>query len=398
MKNIEDYRHVSFFDIAVSDNDGWFCDIYLNAIFHIDLKTHEIRLEKIIPVKDSRLNNQYANIVYYSEKLYISPRTARDILIYDIHSKELDRIQLDTKLIGADANNLFSSSFLYKNYVYFIPGRYPAIVRLNTENMQMEYITGWYKEIKPYLDGSNRVIFNKGYQIEDNKLYLPFWQGNVIYRMDLDSLTGKVIRLNCSGIQCAAVNADKEDMFITTNDKCRIIRYNNDRYHIYDNMPDEFSAGSGFSLSIPYLNYLIMFPIFGNMILKFDKRTGDIKKYMGIITDYADCVKKQFPQNVYLCMKKISMTKVLLYCVHSGNIEIIDLEHDTGTVFPTVIGNAADIQMLIRYDLSLIRIIRDDEYDIDVFINSLDGVDEKIRHVSYGKLIFRELLCQDNKR
>ena len=163
-------------------------------------------------------------------------------------------------------------------------------------------------------------------------------------------------------------------------------------------MPNEFSAGSGFSLSIPYLNYLIMFPIFGNMILKFDKRTGDIKKYMSIITDYADCAKKQFPQNVYLCMKKISMTKVLLYCVHSGNIEIIDLEHDTGTVFPTVISNAADIQMLIRQDLSLSRINRDDEYDIDVFINSLDGVDEKIRHVSYGKLIFRELLCQDNKR
>ena len=103
--------HISFYDICFVGKYGWFCDVYTNTLYKIDLNTNEITLEEILPIYELV---QYGFIANWNNYLVLAPRAAKTILIYDISQKAFMEIDFNNyQMNKANMFNLFSSVQIY---------------------------------------------------------------------------------------------------------------------------------------------------------------------------------------------------------------------------------------------------------------------------------------------
>ena len=72
--NTDDLKQMVFYDITFNEEGtkGWFCHIFYNALFQIDMQSHNIIFENYMPDFGSGEINQYGYIAYFENKLVFS--------------------------------------------------------------------------------------------------------------------------------------------------------------------------------------------------------------------------------------------------------------------------------------------------------------------------------------
>jgi len=168
--------NVSFFDICFDGNLGWFCDVYTSTLYKLDILTNTITVEAAIPGCG---NMQYGFIAKWKDILILAPRAAEKIMMYHIKKCSFTEVKLDTERMGErDIFNLFSGVHIFDDSAYLIPGRFPAIVRLDLHTFEIEYFDLWHEELKSKLKGydERKVIFARCNCVLKDKLLLPCWQ------------------------------------------------------------------------------------------------------------------------------------------------------------------------------------------------------------------------------
>lgn len=347
-------RILQFQDIAVNGDDGWFCNVYYNALCHLDLRTGKINLETFLPsLSNGKLGEfgEYGAIAYYEKKLIIAPMNGCYILFYDLITKNIDQFPID--LNGFDESNrfhLFHAVYIYQNAAYFMPARYSSIVKINLKTLEMCYLRDWYFVISKKLGDANAQLFQTSYLTDSGICILPCWQSNVILEVDFNTDKWKTFCVEENGSAFTAASYSDRAYLISFKDKATIIDIKNQKKpQIYTCTLPEFVMVNGFCALMEWGNYIWCIPLYGNMIVKLNRENGEWTYVRELSLETQEKVKPlEFAICSVLFCKRISASKLLACASPEGKILVIDVEKETVEEYVSVLAEG-DIDRIERH-------------------------------------------------
>ena len=387
------FKPIAFRNIAVHENDGWFCDIYYDGLFHIDLRTGMISLEFFFGTNQIEA---YSPIAYYEEKLIIAPRNADSILIYDIVKKHAERIRLNMSenYVGNDLLHFFSAIEVYGRYAYIFPGRYHAIIRINLENYEIKYIEGWYSQIKsilPQKTEAKRVIFCDWVEkVGENRFVLVCWQTNLIMLFDAGTEKYQFIRIGLPDKALASVIYKENEKVVSYRDE-NLLTIFPERREVDLSEYNEKGGVCIFDIGAKWFATSIA----GGRVIVIDKETERKEIYIDFSENQEEV---QEPPYYMSCRKKVEDKCIILSVITNGKVAIIDIANNHVAMFDLKLSDV-DKQSIVNYRQNLKlkskRFLETERFTLKDLVGTLKH--DKImkfadsEFLPCGELIFSEL-------
>ncbi|MGN0429847.1 MAG: hypothetical protein ACI4E2_07290 [Acetatifactor sp.] len=316
-------RNIAFLDIVVHGKYGWFFNVDYNAIFKINLVDNSVELEAMLPDRFFGEKEAYAGIEYYNGKLYLAPRSDRRLCVYCLNEKTFSFFNLELEKYGEENNyNLFSAVKAIGGNIYFFPGRFRTIVKMNPVEFSIEYIDYGYNEISRFWDSEkgNLLIFNRVH-FYGNRCVMPCWRTNCIVEFDCAENKFRHNQIECAGELADAI-LDGGQYVCSFKDKNYVVRFNPDENKVVELFSTESKKGN-FLFSHGKNIYVI--PLYGRYIEMFIQDTQEksiVFEYPAKIDDKQTWLKYQ---NCSLC-NKLFEDKLIMYSNRLGEIVTIYLD------------------------------------------------------------------------
>ncbi len=174
-------------DAVLLDNKLWFCLSEYRNLVSMDIETNETKAYTI-PTSGAYVQKRaFASMELVGRKIYLIPFYERVIIQFDIDSEEFVKINLDSRLIE-NKYALFMGVGKYGEYLFVMGVSVPAILRVNTANNHVDYITDWCQKAEKLIFDFKEIYFRKQCVVLDNKLFVPFCNANAILEMDCISM------------------------------------------------------------------------------------------------------------------------------------------------------------------------------------------------------------------
>ena len=367
-------KNIAFKNIAINEKKGWFFNIGYNAIFQIDLVTGQLKLEAFVPEESLGVRELFGAVAYFNEKLYLAPWKDERICIYDLGKHKFDFVDLDLERYGEMNNfNLFYQAEVIDNNIYFFPGRFHAIVKLNPVDNSLEYINSWYEELSAIWneDKSNKVIFNKIRVENAGWCTMACCRSNVILRINMLGGEFSIIESGIDGEFSDAVKFEEKYIGSFKNSGLLYEISNKGAVEI----PLELESVSGHYIHKDDSN-ICLIPYFEKKFDIYDLNTYK-KKLSYEFPDVISDSQKWVPySNTSLCNRKIDAHRIISYSNYSGEILIIDMsECSVSSIVPTMDAETEKIIKehlygLFRKTLFLERL----DYGLKDFFETLNAV------------------------
>ena len=118
-------------------NDKLICAAMdMNVIYEVDLKSKKGAIIGSIPEETIFSKRVIGAVSSYKNKIIYVPFNGRDVWIFNVETKEWNSLKLHL----SDCKTKFWNSYIYKQYLFMIPSRYPALVRINLDTNEIEEI------------------------------------------------------------------------------------------------------------------------------------------------------------------------------------------------------------------------------------------------------------------
>lgn len=276
-------------------NDG-------NGIFKINLQTGESIFAGRFPDEQSDGSRLYCAAAYYAGKIIFIPNSAKNIAIYDLKNNMVETIavkKVDKKIFPHyKANFKFADYVIYENNIYLISATYPAIIKMNLESLETEYITGWVP--------NEYFFFRKGKFLEKDSFVVPSSNSNLVLRFDLKNDVAKVYRVgNNTGGYWSIVKEGKS-YWLAPKTPGPVIEWeiNNNKITEHDNYPENFVRKKFSFTKIYALNSKICItPCDAQMFVELDPKSGKMKDNNLWKLEPGDWVDYLFELNEYLYLR-----------------------------------------------------------------------------------------------
>lgn len=332
--------YLSFFDICFDDTEGWFPDAYTNTLYKIDLVTNAISVEAAIPTGNDIKDAQYGFSAKWKNLLVLAPRSEDKIAIYNIVEKIFRTVPLDIEYMkGRKIYNLFSGIHIFQDYAYLIPGRFPAIVRLDLHTFEITYIDSWYKEIRNRIMEyeEERVIFARCGCRDENKLLLPCWQGSIVMEFNMETEKTNLIDLFFDDV-LSEMYVNNQKMFIASRAHPVIYKCDMDG-NMLEQIELQALGETGISFLFTYRGKAIAVPVYGNRVIQYD---FSIRECQGLIE-----LAEEENENYYV--EKIFPHVGILSCFpdDNGNLWMYSAFNDTIVKFNMNTGNVEQMQAVL---------------------------------------------------
>ncbi|NBJ81069.1 hypothetical protein D5274_03675 [bacterium 1XD42-94] len=394
---------VSFFDICFDDNYGWFCDAYTNTLYKFNLSTRLIMVEAIIPTKRGEPFFQYGFIAKWKTLLILAPRSAKDILVYDILEKTFSSIKLEMgRTQDRDKYNLFSGIQIYNNYAFLIPGRFSAIVRLDLNTFEVKYfdscIKNLKKSIKKYDD--KKVLFARCNCVSEDKIILPCWQGNFIMEFKFGTGEFKLIEFPeiCGELSGGYVQ-NQELFFATKNDN---FLFKSDLSgNVLEQIEIKIEAEKGISFLTNFGSKAIVIPVFGRKIIQWNWDTKQSTEIMQL----SDTKKKNsyagqfFGEVDILSSVKDEKENLWIYSIWGNEILKLDMNTGQAEKIAAILSENCAKKKLISYLKNTKSMWgEDDSVSISDFCDDLwkvdDNIEDNIEVTNAQRITAGENICE----
>lgn len=145
----------------VDGNDVWFVHGKMNILMRYNINEDYTYIADKIPEEPFFKENSFRGIYKWKNKIFLIPCWAREIAIYDTLNKKFAKISLQH--IGKYYQKiLFCKAYAFDNYLYCIPYCYEAIIKINMDSLELQYI-----DITKVLGIQEKIYINDAIKIED---------------------------------------------------------------------------------------------------------------------------------------------------------------------------------------------------------------------------------------
>lgn len=175
----------------------WFLTLHINGLFRLNKQTWNVEYVGSFIHEKAFDWRVYHSIHQSGNKLYFSPSSAGAIAIYDLSNSSLRYIELPLpKEKNYNAQSKFSKIIECDGSLYFIPSKYPGIVKLNMEDNSTEIIDRWVQPFEKMIFDAERGYFSNGvFDEAHGLLFLASTNANVIMIIDLNNDTTTLISI-----------------------------------------------------------------------------------------------------------------------------------------------------------------------------------------------------------
>lgn len=190
-----------FLSCAEREGRIWFAGGFTNDLFCADVNSGEAKLVANLSDKKT-FGFGYSGIHFCNNKLFIIPSTEDNIIVYDIAACEFSVVELRKPGVKVPQSAIkFFSSVKHKNHIYCFPFHYDAIVRIDTTNHKVDYLTDFYKEHSSRFtfEEYSLGIFRKGGCTIGNCQYIPSRSVNALFVLNMENFTGEWISIGQDG-------------------------------------------------------------------------------------------------------------------------------------------------------------------------------------------------------
>lgn len=374
---------MAFFDFVKIDGKIWFYDLYNDAVASLDLETGETCVESFLPVSaEDDSHWRYGCIGLYRDKLILSPRNEKKILIYDMKKKSFKEILFDiSKFENEEIRNLFAGVVIEGDMAYFLPGRYSSIIKLNLVTYELTYLDGWYSYAEPIISDTSKVLFTNVCQTGTD-IYLPFWQGNKVLYFNLKNESCQWIHIAAEGFEAADVAAEGDTIWASDKNRPRIIKHNlatGDEIVIeVDGNLTRFEGGI-YGLHL-FGKWLYVLPLAGDAIVRIGTESLRQERFMGVTAKKIPELKQIDVINTNFICHRQEGNLLYLYSCLDAKIKAINLSTESAREYPAVLSSPADYKRAKSHALkrsmelcSNTVICENPEWNLEEFINLVNS-------------------------
>jgi hypothetical protein len=289
----EDLTTLALGKMYIEGTTAWIVSICRLRKF--DLESGAI--ESVCQLTDMTLCN-YWDVIKADKRFFVGPTSAQDICV--VEDGKLRKIAL--KHLNSGPNS-FVGMLRCGKYLLLIPNRYPALVRYNIDTEELTYFGDVLKEFAEA--GDRAKFFQDACRFRDGLLYMATAFDNRIMIFDIEGGKYSIKTIGqISDRGCQSMVDDGVDFWILPLNGAVITRWNPDTDEVkeYSQYPQgfEFRRPDGdecqerpFISAVCFDDFVLMVPIFSNMFVKIDKKTGEISKWVPPFTT------PKVPKNCY---------------------------------------------------------------------------------------------------
>lgn len=255
-----------------------------DMIYRLNLNNGESRcLEGYVP--EGVFNGpKYGAVCKYKNSLLIfAPSYSERVYIYDLGNNHGRYIELTT---NKEKQYLFFDSFVYGDFVYLLPGRYGAIVKINLITDEVIYYEEIIDEVKKLREDKG-LYFRHGCAVVGNYAYAPCHRTGTVVRINLTDDEFEMININNDRYKFTSMCVNDNEVF-ALDVTGRLIRINFDEGEAQEVFSPEYMT----EREAPYLdvcscgNSIVELPRqmeFIHILNKSDEIYYDEKLYCGRI-------------------------------------------------------------------------------------------------------------------
>ncbi|MCI9217438.1 hypothetical protein AALA78_00460 [Lachnospiraceae bacterium 42-17] len=166
---LNELKYMDNIKLSCCTSDGssiWASAASRNALLKIS-RSGKVEEFYIIP-NENDSSNLYSDILTNGNELYLVPRNAKEIAVFNIKDKRFTKIPL----CGPQTKNKFSKGYLYENKVYFVPRMYEKMVILSCEEARLYYNKELVDELKKITGIPDVLAVANGSRLIGESLYI----------------------------------------------------------------------------------------------------------------------------------------------------------------------------------------------------------------------------------
>lgn|GEM_PF-1441331 len=322
-------QQISFSGMTIEGNRAWFCSAEYGLLQEVDLDTGIVSVLGFFPDANIYASELYSAIVYHKGELYVAPKNGSRVWIYNLTSRAFRCIEI---AFPPESNNFIFNALqrgiATSDAVYFFPGRYSNILRIEAETKEVSYIDEW-KKYERLLEGDGgRVIFNNVHYNDKIEIcFLPSWRGQGVLRANIKNNEFSYLEpdnLNQGDLlDCVCVPDGR--YVISRKDSNRVYLKSGEHFEIGSDEERFFLVEEG--------NIIILIPLVGATIYSLDISKGMVKRLYTLGVNQTDYVNvypffEKKKGMVYIYSK--NENTLLMVSLNSGEVKKIELKLGTG--------------------------------------------------------------------
>lgn len=216
----EMYKKAAGEFIAVEGKKGWFVSWENQCLYEVDFDRRKGKILKYLGFTEEG-DYRYRGIIKCRDYLYLYPHAEDKIMVVDLKGEEVNLISISAldvsdKMYMEGKPNI-RSAFIYEKYIFFLGYQYPAVMRLDVETNQLEYITDCVDEINKMLeDKTNLGYFMDGCAVKGDKVYCPIGCIPGLLELDVNTLQSKIIDIETTAGGIVGITEVNDDIWCLT--------------------------------------------------------------------------------------------------------------------------------------------------------------------------------------
>jgi hypothetical protein len=337
-----------------TQGNAWAWHVLSNGLFKLDIENNKASLVTICDKKEIISQPPYNSIVERDEKLLSFANWGDFIMEFNPKTNEKRYIQLDVKHKTNPIGFAMAPIECDGNYYCFCS--YGDSIIVLRKDDSIAYKSEIYKQIGLKAENgiqTKNLVFGLGLDENDKPIFyddypaIPIfkWSANmfcIFYETDLimkyNLETQRMTKILSNKKFANAVQGiyDGKHIWITTRNPLSLLKIDIDKKNVmeFKEFPENFKPSSQ-ELSKQdafYLvncdSYLLLFPLFSNMILRFDKNTNSFEQFKGMPIPVDWTVNKPKYGGAFRIGKKVFVLALFNRILYELNIETGDiLEH-----------------------------------------------------------------------
>lgn len=248
-----------------------------NGLFIINSEG-KASIQAVFPKEEPDKRMLFADCMSCNNNIVFAPDSAEHIYVYDIENN-LFRIidfKLELEIKGYDENSKFSRIVEIDDYFYMMPATYPYIIKLNKQTFDIKYIELECGDIK--------YRFRRQYIRKDDEIFMISLETPYIMKFNLKTEKTSFINFSENNIGGQSICLIEDEMWVVSSGSVELFRINLKSLEVkkYSNVPDGFNVVEGerpFAGGFEKDGDIIILPLGGNIILKFDAKKEKFEEY-----------------------------------------------------------------------------------------------------------------------
>ncbi len=267
----------------------WFMDAF-NTFYKYDKQNKETECVGMITGQSNWGN---LGAVANNKKLYFAPYFKNDkISIFDMDKKCFEYIDFKD---DCKYDVKFRNVVCFKDFIYFIPNQFPAIMRLNTNTKEVEYFSNWLGDvsklpISKLQKGWENILF-WGSHVVNEEIAIVINGINAIMFFNMETCNYEIKSIGEKSEQYHEICFDGQNYYLTPPYKDYIVKWNRQSNKISKIQIPSFSRreSTEANFSIQYLNeYVWLFPVYANNAYKININTDEITELPELVEHFED--------------------------------------------------------------------------------------------------------------